>query len=225
MIAAGDEPLLPASYGTIPVAGPPTDRNPADNGDLNLALRSYVTVTAALELIDLDGPVDQDAPQLRGLFGHAQVPEFTRSYQVHDWAWECQENGCRGEPLAEPEVTLLEVATTPGESVDIPLREQEIYDGAYKAMVLYAEAKRITFVYTRHDSPAFGYVVHLEDFQVEPTLLLLYQQADSEGREYLPALRNGDRVGTADGTSIKIAIRDTGRFMDPRSRKDWWQGY
>ena len=31
-------------------------------------------------------------------------------------------------------------------------------------------------------------------------------------------------VGRARGNEIQVAIRDTGRFMDPRTRKDWWQG-
>jgi hypothetical protein len=26
------------------------------------------------------------------------------------------------------------------------------------------------------------------------------------------------------GSEIQVAVRDTGSFMDPRSRNDWWQG-
>lgn len=31
-------------------------------------------------------------------------------------------------------------------------------------------------------------------------------------------------IGTAIGNELGVAIRDTGSLMDPRSRKDWWQG-
>jgi hypothetical protein len=40
----------------------------------------------------------------------------------------------------------------------------------------------------------------------------------------LPALRGSQALGRARDASIGVAIRDTGSFMDPRSRKDWWQG-
>jgi hypothetical protein len=68
-------------------------------------------------------------------------------------------------------------------------------------------------------------VVHLEDIQVDAGLLALYQQENSAGRGRLPALRNGQRVGVASSNTFKVAIRDTGSFMEPRSRKDWWHGY
>jgi hypothetical protein len=59
---------------------------------------------------------------------------------------------------------------------------------------------------------------------VDPNLLALYRQADAAGRASLPALRNGQPLGTASGGQVLVAIRDCGSFLDPRSRKDWWQG-
>jgi len=44
------------------------------------------------------------------------------------------------------------------------------------------------------------------------------------GRGHLPALRAGQAFGRARGDEIGGVIRDNGAFMDPRSRKDWWQG-
>ena len=38
----------------------------------------------------------------------------------------------------------------------------------------------------------------------------------------LPALRAEQAFGRARGDEIMVSIRDTGSFMDPRSRKDWW---
>jgi hypothetical protein len=93
-------------------------------------------------------------------------------------------------------------------------------------MVLYAEEKRITLGYTRRDTVAAGYAVHLEGVCVDPNLLALYrQQIRPDGyraTNRLPALRNNQPLGTALGTEIQLAIRDRGTFMDPRSCKDWW---
>jgi hypothetical protein len=64
----------------------------------------------------------------------------------------------------------------------------------------------------------------VENVCVEPSLLALYETLDDAGRVQLPALRGGQPFGRALGTEIRVAIRDAGTFMDPRSRKDWWQG-
>lgn len=220
------EPTPPPVFDAIPIEGAPIDRPAAIHGDLNLSLRGYVSTTNVLNLIDQDGPTDSDAPQIAAIFSPPRLPQFVGVYQVNDWNWNCGDNGCRGVPLTHYPVTLLEMATSPGEAIAIPSRNQGIYDGgSYKVLVLYAEATRITVVYRRSDTPAFGYVVHLEDITVEPTLVALYQQLNAEGRSKLPGLRNGERLGRASGTSMKIAIRDTGTFMDPRVKKDWWLGY
>jgi hypothetical protein len=215
----------PVQYDAIPVEGPPTDRPAAQHGDLNLALRSYTVTLAALTLVDINGDTDVNAPQLSGIYTTSHLPTFVAVYRVYDWDWNCGSQGCRSNPLGDPPVTLLEMATTPNEPLAIPTRGPEIYAGGYKALVLYAEATRLTLVYTRHDTVAIGYTVHLEDITVDPDLLALYQAADAAGRKNLPALRNGQRLGFANGNSLKIAIRDTGSFLDPRSRKDWWQGH
>ena len=96
-------------------------------------------------------------------------------------------------------------------------------------MVLYAEERRITLNYTRDDTVANGYTVHLENICVDPNLLALYRaQTDGSGWHItgrLPALRNNQRLGTAFVGGVRVAIRDRGAFMDPRSGKDWWVGY
>ena len=144
-----------------------------------------------------------------------------RGYRVYDWDWA---NNRRGDPIATWEVTLLGMKTAPGELIYLPYFGGEIYYPGYKAMVLYAEDTRITLVFTRKDTVAEGYAIHLEDICVDPNLLALYRQMDSQGRGYLPALKQKQAFATARGSEIKVAIRDTGSFMDPRSRKDWWQG-
>ena len=218
-------------YDAIPVdrnANPPcqpSERPAAENADLNLSLRGYAPTDAPLTLIDVGGPTDSDAPQAPGLFADRRLPAFTAAYQVYGWDWSCGPDGCRGELLTTWPVTLLEMAATPGEAISIPSRNAEVYGGGYKALVLYATRDQLTLAYTRHDTAACGYLVHLEDIAVESSLVTLYNELNAAGRTRLPALRNDEPVGWVNGVSFKLAVRDTGQFMDPRARKDWWQGY
>ena len=218
-------PTPTAVFAAIPVQGPPLDRPAAEHADVNLALRSYVTTTGSLTLLDIGGDTDVDAPQLAGLFSPPRRPAFTNVYQVYDWNWGCVPTGCRGDPISNPAVTLLALAVTPGEPLFIPTRGPQIYAGGYKVLVLYAEETRITLTYTREDTAARGYVVHLEELQVDPALLALYRAKNAAGRQELPALHNNERFANASGSTLNVVIRDTGSFMDPRSRKDWWVGY
>lgn len=212
------------SYETTPILGNPRRPFPPPylDPDLNLLMRGYRPVSALLDLVAINGPTDDDAPQLAHLFRPSRVPTFSAVYQVHDWDWGCCPGGRLGAPIAEPEVTLVEMVTTPTEALYPPGRHATI-SRDFIALVLYAEQFRITFTYTREDTPAIGYVVHIENFCVDPNLLALYQEMHAEGRDDLPALRRNDSIGTARSSSILVAVRDTGSFMDPRSAKDWWQ--
>ena len=215
-----------ADYGSVPVAGPRTDRPPHLHADLNLSLRGYSTVSRPLVLVDINGQADPDAPQLSAVSNAAARLEFVETHRVNEWDWACEvEHGCRGEPITSPPVTLLSLASRRGAPVRTPTRNAEIYTGGYVALVLYAEERRITLTYTRGDSAAVGYVVHIEDFCVDPALLALYEELHAAGRSRLPALHSLEQLGTGNGRPLKIAIRDTGSFMDPRSRKDWWKGF
>lgn len=226
VVSVGQSPPPPGSYTAIPVDGRADSRPAALHGDLNLALRGYTLTVAALALIDLGGDTDPDAPQLDGLFDPMRAPTITAVFQVHEWDWGCGADGCRGQPLADWEVTLIEVAASPNEPLYLPMRAPEIYSGGYRAMVLYAEPTRLTLVYTRRDGADHGYVVHLEEIQVDAGLVALYEELNTAGRSHLPALIHGERLGYASPAgTVKIAIRDTGQFMDPRSRKDWWMGH
>jgi hypothetical protein len=217
-------PFAPRTVDAIPVSGPPTDRPAHANADMNLALRSYRPTQATLRLIDVGGPTDDDAPQLSALFAPPRLPVFAGAHQVFDWNWGCGADGCAGAPLEDPQVTLLEVTTGPNEWIHLPSRRAEILGGGYVAMVLYAEPTRLTIKYTREDSPVYGYTLHLEGLQVDPALVARYAECNGGGRSTLPGLRNGALLGMAHD-SLKVAIRDTGAFMDPRTRKDWWRGY
>jgi hypothetical protein len=209
----------------IPVDGgnlaPPAEVN----GDVNLALRSYSPTDALRALVEYGGHVDSDAPQIAGMLNPAHRPAFRATYRVHEWEWDRGVHGSRGGPIESWLVTLLELEIARGTPLAAPSRQAEIHSGGFIAFVLYAEAHRITLKYTRQDSIVRGYTVHLEDICVDANLLALYKQLDAAGRQSLPALRNGESLGTVGALPPKIAIRDEGSFMDPRSRWDWWQGY
>jgi hypothetical protein len=115
------------------------------------------------------------------------------------------------------------MGVTPGEVLHLPDSGYSIGSG-YEALVLYATEDQLTLKYTREDHVVYGYTIHLENICVEPSLLALYQAWNDAGRGELPALRGSQPLGRARGGEIGVAIRDTGSFMDPRSRKDWWQG-
>ncbi len=224
-----------AQFDLIPIEGPAT-RDYPDNvhGDLNLALRGYIPASGPLERIDYNGSTDDNAPRLHGLFEPNRQAQITSLYRVNDWEW--NPDKCGGHPRGCPAppsdkdywpVTLVGLATTPGEPIYIPERGPEIYPGGYIAMVLYAEEQRLTLGYTRRDVVSAGYTVHLENMCVNPNLVALYRaQMDAEGWHvsgHLPALRNNQALGTALGAEIRVAVRDVGTFMDPRSQKDWWR--
>jgi hypothetical protein len=212
------------SYETTPILKEP--RNPALpphlDPDLNLLIRGYKPTTATLSLVAINGPTDDDAPQLAHLFRPVRVPAFSAAFQVHEWNWACCPGGELGEPIEDPEVTLVEMVTIPGETLYPPRRNANI-GRDFIALVLYAEKFRLTFTYTREDTPAIGYVIHIENFCVDPNLLALYEEMHAAGRDDLPALRRSDSIGTALSEALLVAVRDTGSFMDPRSGKDWWQ--
>ena len=210
-----------ASYSSFQVIPPPTDRPAAEHGDLNLALRNYDMTTADLQLQEVNGDTDSNAPQLDGLFVDHRLPDFSNAYQVHHWDWNCN---CQANVITDPEVTHLGMAVTPGEIIHVPDSGYTI-GGGYEVLVLYAREERITLKYTGEDNVVFGYTIHLENICIEPDLLALYQTWNEAGRSELPALMSGQAIGRAYGQEIGVSIRDTGAFLDPRTRKDWWQDH
>jgi hypothetical protein len=221
-LVTGFDPCAPipgASYDVLSVLPPPTDRPAEEHADLNLALRGYEPTDAFRGLVDYSGGTDLNAPQLPGLFADDRTPALSNVYQVHQWDWP---TNSQGPAITNPAVTLAAFAVIPGETIHVPGSGYDI--GGYEVLVLYASADRITLKYTREDNVVQGYTLHVENVCVEPTLLALYQTWNGLGRGSMPALRAGQPFGRARGSEIGVAIRDTGAFLDPRSRKDWWQG-
>ncbi len=212
------EPIAGASYGTLTIVGSPTDRPPAEHGDLNLKLRGWAPTGGTLGLVEVDGPTDTLAPKLNTLFPDDRVPAFVANYRVHHWDWGCD---CRGGPITDWEVTLAGFGVLPGEALELPDSGYDIGEG-YEALVLFADDDSITLKYTREDNVVAGYTVHVVGVCVEPSLRALYDARHAAGRGALPALRANQPFARARGAEVLVAIRDTGAFMDPRVRKDWW---
>ena len=85
-------------YKTTPILGNPRnpDRPALFDPDLNLQVRGYRPITATLGLVNINGPTDDDAPQLAHLFRPVRVPTFSAVHQVYNWDWECCPGGKLG---------------------------------------------------------------------------------------------------------------------------------
>ncbi len=213
-------PIPSVNYNGIEAKPSHPDRPAEQQADLNLRLRGYAPTTGVRGLISLDGATDGGAPQLYGLFADQRTPAIRNLYHVYDWDWG---SNSRGGAITDPEVTLIGVDVSAGETIYMPDSGANIGEGN-EALVLYASATRLTLKFTGEDNVERGYTLQLEGVCVEPRLLALYQQLNAAGRGELPALRPHQAIGRAAGDELGIAIRDSGTFMDPRSRKDWWRG-
>ncbi len=211
------------NYGTVAVISAPTSPPASVHPDLNFVLRGYISTTAYLGLVDYGGPSDASSPQLYDLFADHRTANLSAAYRVYDWDWGCN---CPGAPLADYAVTLAGMIVTPTETIHVPGSGYDIglAPTGYEVMVLYASESSITLKYTREDNVVTGYTVHADNVCVEPRLLNLYESWNAAGRSRLPALYAGQAFGRAAGSELRVAIRDSGSFLDPRSRSDWWQG-
>lgn len=241
-LAYAPQPTCPVTstqgYGTIPYDGEPYKNNRLtdQNADFRLSVLGYAPVSAYLGFVTYDGTPHADAPRLHEMFSPPRVPAFIQAHQVYHWMWDegaPPPYGQRGTVNTQWPVTVLDVATRPGETLSIPARDAAIYSSDYRAMVLYAAERELTLVYLRIDhvvTPAgAGYVVHVQGLCVDPNLVALYRaQLDPTGRRAtrsLPALRNGQPAGTALETAVSVAVRDGGAYLDPRSENDWWHNH
>ena len=210
-----------ASYSSTLPPSNPSKTDPAKHVDVNLLMRKKKAVGYTKGLIKINGPTDPNKPpQLYSLFVNNRVPTFSNVYQVQNWNWGCN---CFTGYISKPEVTLAGMATSLDEVIRTPKSSYNV-GGGNTAIVLLATKNTITLKYTTEDDVVKGYTVHISGICVEPKLQKLYNQCHNNGRKQLPALKNTQPLGRAIYGEIQVAIRDTGAWMDPRSRKDWWQG-
>jgi hypothetical protein len=212
-------PIPGATYLPLPMRPPKTDRPAEQHADLNLRLRGYQTVSEALGFVRYGGVVDAGAPQLVDIL--KRVPRFVSTAQVFHWDWANARRG--GLDNGVFDVTILGLQSTPMEHVHVPESAYWVHRGlGLMVMVLYASEERITLKYSGEDNVVQGYTLHIEDVCVEPGLLALYRGLDAAGRGELPAVGPHMPIGRARGGQVRVSIRDTGQFMDPRSELDWW---
>ena len=216
------KPIPGASYGATLSPSNPSKVDPKKHVDVNLLMRKRKAVSFKKGIIKINGPTDPTGtpPQLYSLFVDNRVPAFPHVYQVQNWDWGCN---CFKGYIGSPEVTLAGMATKLDEVIRTPKSSYHV-GGGNTAMVLLATKNTITLKYTTEDDVVKGYTVHISGICVEPALQKLYDQCHNSGRKKLPALKNTQPLGRAIFGEIQVAIRDTGAWMDPRSRKDWWQG-
>jgi hypothetical protein len=220
-----DDPVRPAKY----------------HADKNIELRGYQPnpdpdVRRGLVDYGLNDPTQP--PQFATLFSPYRVPAFVEVYQVNQWYWATSpEPGSRGNPESSPSVTVLGLATTPGEEFQVPDSGYDIGDGM-EVILLFADEDSLALRYGREDSAgAHGFTVHIDNICPDPNLLALYAALDAPGasryvyklphqRPYvypLPNLAAGQPLGIARDSEVVVAIVDSGTFLDPRSCDDWWQ--
>ncbi|MEO6060454.1 MAG: hypothetical protein ABIQ99_00780 [Thermoflexales bacterium] len=202
-----------------------------ENADFRLSILGYAPSLASLSLVDYIGETDLDAPKFNGMFAPNRTPAIRAAYQVYGWNWAdgvpnpTPPYGTRGGVNNSWAAHVIDLTTTPGETLQIPERSVVIWTGNNVALVLYASETEVTFAYARNDS-VMGYVVHMLNLCVNPALVAAYRaQLNGAGRRatgHLPGLKVGQTLGTARAGWVTVAIRDTGAYMDPRSRKDWW---
>ena len=172
----------------------------------DLTLPPLIPVSVTLSLIEGEiADPDPKVPRFSSIFSPKRVPRFLAAYKA--------EGEVRG-PYP-PEVEILEVETTPGEPLRFPQTGYDI-GGGNAAMVLNANDDKITFKITREDNVVYGYTLYFEGVCLDKNLEALYQKLNQEGRNYLPAIKVGQIFGWAKKESLKIALRDTGTFLDLR---------
>jgi len=206
-----------------------------DHADKNIELRSFMPNTdpnLVRELIDYGSGDPTQPPQFATLFSPNRVPNFADFHQVYGWDWEPSPiPGTRTDPITGPPVTAVSFSLPPGTNLHTPMSGYDI-GGNMEVIVIFADADTITLHYTRQDSSAVGYTIHIDNICTDPNLISLYNSLDTpEGPRYdfpsssydLPTLPTGQLFGTTSSQDIVVAISDTGAFQDPRSCNEWWQ--
>ena len=206
-------------YTLVPTVGAPSDRPAATHPDLNVKIRGYGPTGGTLGLVDVGGPTDTMAPRLYTLLVDSGTPTFVSNWQVNGWDWSAMTSTG---PIPDPPVTMTAWATTPGQPIRLPRSDYRIAPGL-GARVLFVDDDSVTLKYTGEDDVVSGYTLHVLDLCIEPKLRETYDDANASGRTSLPGLAPLQEFARARGDSVRIVIRDTGSFMDPRVRKDWYQ--
>lgn len=210
------------SYMTLRVSSDyPRPPSAGQSPEINMLLRGYEEIDEKKQLIDYGGDTDPIMPPSLGTI-FPSVPSIVRTYKVHMW----DGSGNRPSPDLESNwpVNLIGLYTSP----DMPLvgpKAGRSIGGGNVLMLIFATQTTATFVHGEGDNPQDGYFLHIDNLCVDPNLLDAYKREDAAGRRSMPVIATGQIFGYGNGSDVRIAIRDSGDWMDPRARKDWWQGF
>jgi hypothetical protein len=172
----------------------------------DITLPPLIPISVTLSLIDSQiADPDPKVPQFSTVFSPKRTPRFLAAYKA--------EGELRGPQSTD--VEILELETNPGESLRFPETGYDI-GGGNAAMVLNATNDKITFKIGREDDIVRGYTLYFEGVCLDKNLEALYQRLNIEGRNSLPAIKVGQVFGWGKSNRLKIALRDTGTFLDLR---------
>ncbi len=201
-----------------------------DHPDKNIRVRGFESSNAAKQLTDRGEPIDPKSPQLSTLLD--QTPAIVSTYKVYDWNWA---NNTRGGLLGKYDATMIGLTANSGSVIRVPdakfdlIAGTETY-GGFTATILYADQNSLTIKYTLQDDVVSHYTIHLDNICTDPNLLSLYNQLDAQKypnskiRLKLPIVKGKQVIGTSKGEEVRVAVRNSGEFIDPRLKNSWWRG-
>ena len=144
-------------------------RSAINHADKNIELRGYLPIAdpnirRGLVNYGLNDPTPP--PQFATLFRPYRVPAFVEVYRVRTWHWALSpEPGSPGDPVSSPPVTVLGLATTPGEELHVPNSGYDI-GGGMEVIVLFADKDTVALRYAREDSAgAHGFTIHIDNIE------------------------------------------------------------
>ncbi len=204
----------------------------AEDTDVNLDARNKpkLVTDQPKTLVDVGGPTDDAAPQFSTLFGPTLEfnPKIADVYQLY------LNDGKTLIPYdisSNQGVTQIELKTD--NPVLAPALDYDLGGDILHYAILYINEKTgtITLKGTPEDNAVRGYTIHITGLEkIDPEIVKKYNESnDLYNRTKLAAISCGYPVGTPKnqggikGKTFRIAIADTGTFIDPRTRKDWWK--
>lgn len=203
--------------------------NIATSPETNVALRGYFEVQESTSLVsrngDMSGLDPNMPPQISTLFTN-HYPKIAKTYRINNWNYEANKPIPGESATPAWKVHIIGMQATPGEPL-VGLKAGRTVDGSHVFLVMYAEKNFIMLVHSNEDTwdeygPS-GYPFYFMEICVDPNLLALYQKTNAEGRNELPGVAMGQVFGYAKTNEVKMTLRDTMSFMDPRYKEDWWE--
>ncbi len=208
------------SSGDMPLNG-----DPVNSPEINLRLRGFGPVNESPALISRNGNAygldNQMPPQISSLYG-GPVPQIVKTYVVYEWDFQNNKSLAPQQATPNYKVHLIGLQATPGQKLVGLTAGRKIDSAGDVFMVMYATKTDITFTHSPSDSLLGGYLFYFVDLCVDPNLLAAYQKDNAAGRNDLPVVAPGQIFGTAGTADVKVGIRDTMSFVDPRYKQDWW---